>query len=246
MNGRVLSALTGVAVLLAVMESAGRLGLAGSSFPPLSEVVGDASQPMTRMLLGRAVDATLGSSLEGLLIGSAAGLLLAALGHLIAQLSTGLDRLSVLVASLPLPALGPLFIASFGAQNTPVVIAALGAGFGMFVAVTSGLSSVSRTQQDVFTALGGTRATRLRLLELPTAVPWLLDGLALGGPAAVLGATIGEWFGASRGLGVVVISSLQNVQTTLLWAAALAITLLSLVAYAIPSALRGVAVRRYR
>ena len=246
MNGRLFSALLGVGLLVAAMEAVGRLGLAGEALPPLSQIIGDASEPGMRRILGRAVGATLESSVRGLLIGTVAALVLGAVGHLVVQLRTGLDRLSVLVASLPLPALGPLFIASFGAKGTPTMIAALGAGFAMFVAGTAGLLSVSAAQQDVFTALGSTRRARLRLLEIPTAIPWFLDGLALGGPAAVLGATIGEWFGAPRGLGVLVVSALQNVQTTLLWAAALAITLLSLVAYAVPAMLGGIAVRRFR
>lgn len=246
MKRRFISMLLGVGLLLAAMEVAGRLDLAGGAFPPLSQVIGDASKPGMRRMLGRAVGATLDSSVRGLLIGTSAALVLAVVGHVVVQLRTGLDRLSVLVASLPLPALGPLFIASFGGHGTPTMIAALGAGFAMFVTVTAGLLSVSAPQHDVFTALGSTRRSRLRLLEIPTAIPWFLDGLALSGPAAVLGATIGEWFGAPRGLGILVVSALQNVQTTLLWTAALAITLLSLVAYAVPAMLGGIAVRRFR
>ena len=52
---------------------------------------------------------------------------------------------------------------------------------------------------------------------MPLAIPNILIGAKIGAGAAVLGAIIGEWFGASAGLGVLLIVSLQNFQVELLW-----------------------------
>jgi NitT/TauT family transport system permease protein len=73
----------------------------------------------------------------------------------------------------------------------------------------------------------------------------LIDGLALAAPAAVLGAVVGEWFGAPRGLGVLLVSSMQNFQTDLMWAAALSAAVISLTAYAALAGLRVAAARRF-
>ncbi len=235
----------GVVLLLVALEAVGQLGLAGQSFPAPTSVLQDAAAPATSAVLVRATGATISAAALGLIIGIAAGMLCAVVGHLTPVLRRGFDRLAVLVAALPLPALAPLFVTSFGAAGTPVVIAALGAAFGVFITMTSGLRAATATQRDLLTAFGSDRLRRLALVDGPVSIPWFLDGIALGAPAAVLGATIGEWFGAPRGLGVVVISALQNSQTSLLWAAAGIITLLSLVGYLIPVLLRGVAVRRF-
>jgi NitT/TauT family transport system permease protein len=56
---------------------------------------------------------------------------------------------------------------------------------------------------------------------------------ALAAPVAVVGAMIGEFFGASRGLGVLVISAMDNFQIPLLWSAAILSVGCSLLAYAI-------------
>jgi NitT/TauT family transport system permease protein len=73
----------------------------------------------------------------------------------------------------------------------------------------------------------------------------LLDGLTLAAPAAVLGAVIGEWFGAPRGLGILLVSSMQNFQIELLWAAALTSALVSLAAYLVLTGLRSLATGRF-
>ena len=70
-------------------------------------------------------------------------------------------------------------------------------------------------------------------LQLPASLPGLADGLRLAAPAALLGAVIGEWFGAPRGLGVLIVSAMQNYQITLLWSAALLTALSSTIAFGI-------------
>ena len=68
-------------------------------------------------------------------------------------------------------------------------------------------------------------------LQLPAAIPGMADGLRLAAPAAILGAVLGEWFGAPRGLGVLIVSAMQNYQIELLWAAALLAALMSMIAF---------------
>jgi len=76
-------------------------------------------------------------------------------------------------------------------------------------------------------------------------MPAFIDGLRLAAPGAVLGAVLGEWFGAPRGLGVLIISSLQNVRIPQLWAAALLCVFCSLLAYVMLSMVHRWAQRRY-
>ncbi|WP_019064992.1 ABC transporter permease [Streptomyces prunicolor] len=235
----------GVVLLLALMEAIGRVGLFGSSWPPLTEVVSYVAEPVTGDLLGRALAATAGAAGTGFALGSAVAVVVAALGVLLPVVQPGLDRLAAVVNAIPLIALGPLLITTVGREGTPTVIAALAAGFAMFIAATSGLAAASTPHHDVFSALGASRRTRLLRLQLPAAVPLLLDGLTLAAPAAVLGAVIGEWFGAPRGLGILLVSSMQNFQIELLWAAALTSALVSLAAYLVLTGLRSLATGRF-
>lgn len=240
-----LLAAAGLVLLGVAVELVGRLGLAGSGWPPLSTVAGYVATPSAQALLGRALVATGGAALGGFVLGAALAVVVALAGALLPAIGPGLDRLAAVVNAIPLIALGPLLITTAGRETTPTLVAALAAGFSLFVASTSALAAASAAQRDVFAVLGAGRSTTLLRLLLPAGLPLIVDGLTLAAPAAVLGAVIGEWFGARRGIGVLLVSAMQNVQITLLWAAALAAAALSLFAYLLLVGLRGLVNRRF-
>ena len=82
------------------------------------------------------------------------------------------------------------------------------------------------------------------MVQFPNALPTLIDGLKLGVSTAVLGAILGEWFGAPAGLGVLIVSSMQNFQINLLWSAAIIGTVMSGAAYFLLALLQARLLRR--
>ncbi|WP_156760803.1 ABC transporter permease [Microbacterium karelineae] len=224
-------AIAGTAALLVGAQLIGRFELAGKAWPPLTDVIAYVATPAGGSLLLRNLVVTLESAAKGLVIGIAVAVIGAALALVVPILRPGLDRFSAILHAVPTIALAPLLITTAGREATPTVIAALSVGFLMFVTMTSAFANGSAAHADVFTVLGASRFARLTRFELPRAIPSFFDGLTLCAPAAVLGATIGEWFGAPMGLGLLIVSSMQNFQMSLLWAAAIAATLVSLAAY---------------
>jgi ABC-type nitrate/sulfonate/bicarbonate transport system permease component len=61
----------------------------------------------------------------------------------------------------------------------------------------------------------------------------------------VLGAVLGEWFGAPRGLGVLIVSAMQNYQINLLWAAAMLAALVSMISFGACTLLSRIVGRRW-
>ncbi|MGO2111504.1 MAG: ABC transporter permease [Pseudoclavibacter sp.] len=235
----------GVALLIVIAEVVGRLELAGKAWPPLSEVVAYVTTPSGASLVARNGLATFVAAAQGFVIGVVAAVVGASIGLVVPMLRPGIERFAAILHAVPTIALASLLITTVGRDNTPAVIAALAVGFVMFVAMTSGFANTSGAHHDLFTVFGAGRLRRLARLELPRAVPALFDGLSLAAPAAVLGATIGEWFGAPTGLGLLLVSAMQNFQMALLWAAALAATLMSLAAYLVFVQLQRLALRRF-
>ena len=229
-----------------LVEVVGRLGLAGPGWPPLTAVLGYVAEPAAQQLLGRSLVATGTAALAGFLLGSVVALLVAVLSALVPAAGPGIDRLAAVVHAVPIIALGPLLITTAGREATPTLVAALAAGFALFVAATSALGATSDAQRDVFAVLGASRVTTLLRLQLPAGLPLIVDGLTLAAPAAVLGAVVGEWFGARRGLGVLLVSSMQNVRIDQLWVAALTSAAMSLLAYVLLVALRAAVTRRFQ
>jgi ABC-type nitrate/sulfonate/bicarbonate transport system permease component len=238
-------AAVGVLVVLVLAEVIGRTGLGGVGWPPISEVALYMTEPSAQQLLGRALAATGAAAGAGFVLGSIVALLVTALGALLPVMAPGLDRLAAVVHAVPLIAVGPLLITIAGRDATPTLVAALAAGFAVFIAATSALAATNDAQRDVFSVLGAGRWVTLVRLQLPAGVPLIVDGLTLAAPAAVLGAVIGEWFGARRGIGVLLVSSMQNLQVNQLWAAALTAAAVSLLGYVLLVALRGVVNRRF-
>ncbi|MGW9112574.1 ABC transporter permease [Microbacterium sp. NPDC055683] len=242
---RVAYAAAGAVLLVVAAQLIGQFELAGKAWPPLSDVVAYVSTPAGASLLGRNLVVTLAAAAQGFALGTAVAVIGAALALVVPVLRPGFDRFAAILHAVPTIALAPLLITTVGREGTPTVIAALSVGFVMFVAMTSGFASTAPAHHDLFTVLGSGRVQRLARLELPRAIPAFFDGLTLAAPAAVLGATIGEWFGAPMGLGLLIVSAMQNYQMALLWAAALAATLLSLAAYVVLVQLQRLAARRF-
>ncbi|OLT01260.1 hypothetical protein BJF90_32720 [Pseudonocardia sp. CNS-004] len=238
-------AVAGVLAVLALAEVIGRTGIGGVGWPPISEVLIYLTESSAQRLVGRALAATGAAAGAGFVLGTVVALLITALGALLPGTAAGLDRLAAVVHAVPLIAVGPLLITIAGREATPTLVAALAAGFAVFIAATSALATTNSTQRDVFSVLGAGRLVTLLRLQLPAGVPLIVDGLTLAAPAAVLGAVIGEWFGARRGIGVLLVSSMQNLQVEQLWAAALTAATVSLLAYVLLVLLRGAVNRRF-
>ncbi|WOF23326.1 ABC transporter permease subunit [Microbacterium betulae] len=242
---RVAYAIAGGLLLIVLAQLVGVFELAGKAWPPLTDVVAYVSTPAGASLLGRNLLVTVVAAGQGFALGVVVAVLGAALALVVPVLRPGFDRFAAILNAVPTIALAPLLITTVGRENTPLVIAALSVGFVMFVSMTSGLANAGAAHHDLFTVFGASRLRRLARLELPRSVPAFFDGLTLAAPAAVLGATIGEWFGAPMGLGLLIVSAMQNYQMALLWAAALAATLLSLVAYVVLVQVQRLAARRF-
>lgn len=237
--------LLGAIAFLTLWELAGRWNWLGPSFPPLSTILSVFESTSGRRLFVRAVGATAYASAAAFMIGATLALLLALFSSVRPASRRGLDTLASAVYAVPIISFGPVLILLAGPAHTAIVLGALSAYFPIYVALTSALRFAPEVHDDLAGSLGASRWTTFIKLKLPHSVPAFIDGLRLGAPAAVLGVILGEWFGASRGLGVVIISSLQNIRIAQLWAAASLSILITLGAYIVLTILYNQAFRRF-
>ena len=148
-------------------------------------------------------------------------------------LRRAINRLAALANAAPWVAVAPCLLVVLGRDRGPTAVAALAVFFFVFVGATVGLSAAPRSAHDVLTALGAPRSIRVRTVQLPGCWPSLLDGLKLAAPAALAGAIFGEWYGAERGLGVLLLSGMQSGRAERLWAASLLSAACGLIAFAL-------------
>lgn len=170
---------------------------------------------------------TLGLAL-GCLIGLGAGILLAEADFLRRLLHP------YIVASQVVPklALGPLFIIWFGFGLTPTVaITALICFFPLMENTLTGLSRVDPARRELFRMLGASRLQTLLRLTLPSALPVILAGFRVAVVLALVGAVVGEFIGGRAGLGASIIAAQSVMDSSLMFALFIVITLLGMAFY---------------
>lgn len=246
MRQRFLLGTLGIALFLAAWELAGQTGALGITCPPLSAVLAVLFDPARQPLFQRALGATLSAVATGYLLGLVLGVATASLAHLRPGLRAGLDRGGSILHAIPSVALAPLLILALGRQATPAALAGINTFFILYVATSSGLASSSTSLRDLMRALGASQWTRFWRIDLPSALPTMLSGLRMAAPGALIGAIIGEWFGAPRGIGVIILNAMQNFQIPLLWSAVLLTVAISLTLFWLLGAAQQGAASRYR
>jgi NitT/TauT family transport system permease protein len=142
----------------------------------------------------------------GFLVGAGAALVI---GYLLARSPLAEKLVSpylVAAQATPILAIAPLLALWFGTGLiSKVIICALIVFFPVAVATMVGIRSVDARLLELGQSLRATRWQVFRHLELPAALPSILGGMRVGVTLAVIGAIVGEWAGADRGLGVLIL-----------------------------------------
>ncbi|MHA7860266.1 ABC transporter permease [Tessaracoccus sp. Y36] len=187
---------------------------------------------------GRGLLYTSGEALWGYLLGNGAAVLLALLVVLLPWSERLVLRLALVVYCLPLVALGPLLRLVFGLNDGPqITLAALAVYYLTLVPLLVGLRALPSAWLDLTAIYGRGRWVTLVTVRARAALPYLMAGLQTAVPAAFLGALVGEFTGAERGVGVLSILALRSLDTDGLWALMLLATAVSLLGYQAVAAL---------
>lgn len=185
-------------------------------------------------LLGRGVMATLQSALLGFLWGNLAAIALAALAILVPPSERPIRILSLVVFCLPLIATGPILRVLYGPGIGPqVTLSALSVFYTTLIPLLAGLRAAPRVWLDLVESYGRGRLTALIEVRAMASVPYLVAGLQIAAPAAFLGALIGEFTGAERGLGVLILQAMRSLDTEATWAIATIAATVSIAGYAL-------------
>ncbi|WP_199849823.1 ABC transporter permease [Blastococcus sp. Marseille-P5729] len=223
------------ALVVGLWELLGRTLLAGR------HLIGTPSGVVAKLVenadvYGRGLGYTTREAAIGYLLGNLAAVALALVVVLLPGLERMVLRLALVVYCLPLVALGPLLRLVFGFGDGPqITLAALAVYYLTLVPLLVGLRAVPRTWLDLTASYGRGRWTTLVTVRARAALPYLMAGLQASVPAAFLGALVGEFTGAERGLGVLSILALRSLDTDGLWALMLLSSLVSLIGYLIVS-----------
>jgi NitT/TauT family transport system permease protein len=133
---------------------------------------------------------------------------------------------------VPKVAIAPLFLVWFGVGVTPkILVAFLISFFPIVIDAAVGLRSMSPEMGDLARSMGATRLQVFTRFRLPTSLPYLFSGLKVAATLAIAGTVVGEFVGADKGLGYLLLVTNSNMQTSLMFATIVALSIIGLIFY---------------
>jgi len=183
-------------------------------------------------LIARALGVTLKNAAAGFVMGNLAAVVLAVMAVLVPRSESAIRGFSLLVFCLPLVATGPLLRVFFGPGEWPqIILAALAVYYTTLIPLLVGLRAVPSGWLDVSRSYGRGHVAALLHIRAMASLPYCVAGLQIAAPAAFLGAMVGEFTGAERGMGVLTIRALRGMNIEMTWALATVATLVAVLAY---------------
>ena len=192
---------------------------------PLPSVIASRfAETFTLQLASLAVTAL--TTLAGLAIALVVGVLLALLVVYVEGVKSVIMPFLAAFNSIPKIAIAPLFVIWFGlGAESKILLAFLLALFPIFVNSMTGLGEIEPDILDLARLAGGSLYRVFTMVRLMHATPYIADSLKVAFPLALVGSIVGEFIGGNRGIGQLVLAAQFNLDTPLVFAALLSITL---------------------
>jgi len=122
--------------------------------------------------------------------------------------------------AVPLVAKAPVLVLIMGNGMEPkITIAALVCFFPTLVNMVRGLESVNPQAMELMRVLSASKTEIFFRLRLLNALPYLFSALRIAASMCVIGAVVGEWVGATVGIGAMILQATFNFDSPLLYAA---------------------------
>jgi NitT/TauT family transport system permease protein len=217
-----------VAVAIGAWEAAVRIFAIPEFILPAPSRVWTETTAAGPVILGHTLS-TLRTTLLGFALSIAVSVPLAVLIASTPLLANSIYPLLVLTQSIPKVAIAPIIVVAFGAgELSRVVVAFLIAFFPLVISVSTGLLATPPELVELGRSLKATKAQELLRIRLPYAVPFVFSGLKLSITFAVIGAVVGEFVAADRGLGYEILSATAFFKTSIAFGAVVILSVMGI------------------
>lgn len=144
--------------------------------------------------------------------------------------------LLVALQTIPKVVLAPLLVLYLGYDWAPkIFLAFLISFFPIVIATVVGLQTLEKAMVDLLRSMGSTEMQTFFKLRLPAALPSIFGGFKVAISLAVIGAVIGEYVAAERGLGYLQLQASSQFDTTLSFAAVVIISAMGVLMFSVVS-----------
>jgi putative hydroxymethylpyrimidine transport system permease protein len=184
------------------------------------------------LLLVKHLPATFKEVIIGFVLSVTGGVLVGTGMYFFRPLEKVLYPFLVISQTIPTIALSPIFIMWFGYSIwSKIAITILIAFFPIVVSTYDGLKAGGSEYRELLQTMGATRWAIFLKIQVPMALPSIFTGLKMSVVYCVVGATIGEWLGASEGLGYFARRMSGNLQADAVFASIFLLSSLGMVLF---------------
>lgn len=211
------------ATVLAIWELLVRgLEVSPVILPPPSRIAASFASNLP-VLWGDFVQTIFKGAVSGYIIGCGAAFLTALLVDRYDFLRRGLLPLGNFMAALPIVGTAPILVMWFGfGWQSKAAVVVLMVFFPMLVNTVAGLQDTTNMQRDLMRTYAATWGQTLLKLRLPSALPFIFNGLKITSTLALIGAIVAEFFGSpTLGLGFRISTSIGQLDLGMVWSAIL-------------------------
>ncbi len=188
----------------------------------------------SRELLAQHTLVTLEEVVVGFLIAFVVGVALAVAIACSRTLERAIYPFVIASQTIPVIAIAPILLIWFGYGLLPkVIVVALTCFFPIVVNMVDGLRSVDPELVSLMRTLGSSRWQLFAKAQLPASLPALFSGTKVAVAVSVIGAVIGEWVGASAGLGYFMVRSASQFQTARVFGAIVVLSVMGVGLFAL-------------
>lgn len=122
--------------------------------------------------------------------------------------------------AIPIVAKAPVLVLIMGNGMEPkIAIAALVCFFPTLVNMVRGLNAANPQAVELMRVLSASKTEVFFKLRLFSSLPYLFSALRIAASMSVIGAVVGEWIGATQGIGALIIQATYNFDSALLYSA---------------------------
>lgn len=193
--------------------------VAQAAYDNSAELIPALSYTLTEVMLGFVLSVVIGGAIAVAIVSSD-------------LLERSVYPLLVALQIVPKVAIAPLFAIWFGFGMMPkVLMAFLIAFFPMVINTAMGLRGIELSKLHLARSMGATQLQTFFKIRLPHAMPSIFTGLKLSITSAMIGAIVGEFIGSDQGVGRVLLVANGNLQTDLLFAAVVLLSIAGVILF---------------
>ncbi|MFZ4452593.1 ABC transporter permease [Salibacterium aidingense] len=201
------------------------IGMPHYIFPKPTDVINAAVSDWS--LLRQAVQITVLESVIGFLLSAVIGIIVSIILASSKIIERSIYPYAIILQTLPVVAVAPIVVIWFGAGFNAIVVVAFLIGFFPVISNTlMGLNSVDKEMDDLFSLYNASKWQKMWKLRIPSAMPFIMAGLKISCTLSIVGAIVGEYVagvgGGEGGLGYAITVSAIQVNTSFIFACAIA------------------------